>query len=256
MRRSETAFGIDIGGSGIKAAPVDLVTGELAGERLRTDTPRPATPGPIAAAVDELVVRHGWTGPVGICMPSVVQHGIVRTAANIDDSWIGADADELFSEAIGRPVEIVNDADAAGVAEMTWGVGRGRDGVVICLTFGTGIGSGLFVDGVLVPNTELGHLELDGHDAETRASAKVRDREHLSWQEWAGRVERYLRHVAFLFSPDLIILGGGVSKKPDKWVPYLDVGCEVAVAELANNAGIAGAALLAPTDDSAEVGGE
>lgn len=256
MRRSETAFGVDIGGSGIKAAPVDLVTGTLAGERLRTDTPRPATPGQVAAVVDELVVRHGWAGPVGICLPGVVQHGIVRTAANIDDSWIGADADELFSEAIGRPVTVLNDADAAGVAEMTWGVGHGRDGVVICLTFGTGIGSGLFVDGVLVPNTELGHLELDGHDAETRASAKARDREDLTWQEWAERANRYLRHVAFLFSPDLIILGGGVSKKPDKWVPHLDVGCEIAVAELANNAGIAGAALLAPDDPSAASGDE
>ena len=250
MRRSETAFGIDIGGSGIKAAPVDLVTGQLIGDRLRTDTPRPATPGQVAAVVDELVVRHGWSGPVGICMPSVVQHGVVRTAANIDDAWIGTDADELFSEAIGQPVALVNDADAAGVAEMRWGAGRGRDGVVICLTFGTGIGSGLFVDGVLVPNTELGHLELDGHDAETRASAKVRDREHLSWQDWAERVSHYLRHVAFLFSPDLIILGGGVSKKPEKWVPHLDVDCEVVVAELANNAGIAGAALLAPSDAS------
>lgn len=250
MRRSETAFGIDIGGTGIKAAPVDLITGRLAGERLRIDTPRPSTPGQVAAAVDELVVRHGWTGPVGICMPSVVQHGVVRTAANIDESWIGTDADELFSEAIGQPVAIVNDADAAGVAEMRWGAGRDRDGVVICLTFGTGIGSGMFVDGVLVPNTELGHLELDGHDAETRASAKARDREHLSWQDWAGRVAHYLRHVDFLFSPDLIILGGGVSRKPEKWVPHLDIGCELVVAELANSAGIAGAALLAPSDAS------
>lgn len=248
MRRSETAFGVDIGGSGIKAAPVDLVTGHLTGDRLRTDTPRPATPGQVAAVVDELVVRHGWDGPIGICLPSVVQHGVVRSAANIDGSWIGTDADELFAEATGRPVNIVNDADAAGVAEMTWGAGRGRDGVVICLTFGTGIGSGLFVDGVLVPNTELGHLELDGHDAETRAAAKVRDRERLSWEEWAARADRYLRHVVDLFSPDLVILGGGISKKPERWVPLLDVGCELAVAELRNNAGIAGAALLAPED--------
>jgi polyphosphate glucokinase len=174
----------------------------------------------------------------------------VRTAANIDDHWIGTDADGLFAEAIGQPVGVLNDADAAGVAEMTWGVGRGRTGVVICLTFGTGIGSGLFVDGELVPNTELGHLELDGHDAEQRAAAKVRDREDLSWKEWAARAERYLRHVAFLFSPDLIILGGGISKRPEKWVPYLDVPCELAVAELANNAGIAGAALLAPRPGS------
>ena len=246
MRRGETALGIDFGGSGIKGAPVDLVTGRLAGERLRIDTPRPSTPERIAAVVDELVARHSWSGPVGICMPSVVQHGVVRTAANIDDEWLGADAGALFAGAVGRPVTVVNDADAAGVAEMRWGAGRGRQGVVICLTFGTGIGSALFVDGVLVPNTELGHLELDGHDAETRAAAKVRDRDGLRWDAWAARVDRYLRHVTFLFSPDLIILGGGVSKKPDKWVPALRVDCALAVAELANNAGIAGAALLAP----------
>ncbi len=247
MRRTGTAFGIDIGGTGMKAAPVDLATGELSGERIRMDTPTPATPGSVAAVVDELVVRHEWTGTVGICMPSVVQHGIVRSAANIDESWIGTDADELFTEAVGQPIAVLNDADAAGLAEMTWGAGRDRDGVVICLTFGTGIGSGLFVDGVLVPNTELGHLELDGYDAETRAAAKVRNRDDLSWGDWAERASRYLRHVVDLFSPDLIVLGGGISKKPDKWVPLLDVDCELAVAQLANNAGIAGAALSAPT---------
>jgi polyphosphate glucokinase len=246
MQREGTAFGIDIGGTGMKAAPVDLATGELVGDRIRMDTPAPATPGKVAAVVDELVVRHGWTGSVGICMPSVVQHGVVRSAANIDASWIGTDADELFTEAVGQPIAVLNDADAAGLAEMTWGAGRDRDGVVICLTFGTGIGSGLFVDGVLVPNTELGHLELDGHDAETRASAKVRNREDLSWEDWAVRASRYLRHVVDLFSPDLIVLGGGISKKPDKWVPLLDVDCELVVARLANNAGIAGAALSAP----------
>lgn len=246
MQRSGTAFGIDIGGTGMKAAPVDLATGELVGERIRMATPSPATPGQVAAVADELVTRHGWDGTVGICMPSVVRHGVVHTAANIDDSWIGVDADELFGEAIGRPVAVLNDADAAGRAETTWGIGADRDGVVICLTFGTGIGSAVFVDGVLVPNTELGHLELDGADAESRAAAKVRDREDLSWGAWAERVNRYLRHVEFLFSPDLIILGGGVSKRPDKWVPQLDVDCELAVAQFANNAGIAGAALHAP----------
>jgi polyphosphate glucokinase len=249
-------FGIDIGGTGMKGSPVDLTTGELAGERIRFDTPSPATPGQMASVVDELVVRHGWTGPVGVCMPSVVQHGVVRTAANIDDGWIGVDADLVFAEAIGQPVHVLNDADAAGLAEMTWGVGKGRDGVVICLTFGTGIGSGLFVDGVLVPNTELGHLELDGHDAETRAAAKVRNREDLSWEDWARRANHYLRHVESLFFPDLIILGGGVSKKPKKWVSYLDVECELVVAELANNAGIAGAALSAPAPASDSTGGK
>ena len=229
------------------AAPVDLATGELTGERYRIDTPSPATPKALAEIAVELVSHHGWDGPVGICMPSVVSHGMVRSAANIDDSWIDVDADGLFSEALGRSVSVLNDADAAGVAEMTWGVGEGRDGVVLCLTFGTGIGSGLFVDGTLVPNTELGHLELDGFEAEKRAAASARKRDDISWDEWADRVDRYLQHVTALFSPDLIILGGGASKKPEKWVDRLDPGCEIAVAEFANNAGIAGAALLAPT---------
>jgi len=230
----------------MKAAPVDLATGELAADRARIDTPRPSTPAQLAVAVQHLVEHHAWGGPVGICMPSVVSHGVVRSAANIDSSWLGVDGEALFAAAIGRPVHVLNDADAAGVAEMTWGVGRNRKGVVICLTFGTGIGSGMFVDGVLVPNTELGHLELDGVDAEKRAAASVRQRESLGWHDWAERVDRYLRHVVGLFSPELIILGGGASKRPDRWIDRLDPGCEVVVAALANNAGIAGAALLAP----------
>jgi polyphosphate glucokinase len=239
-------YGIDIGGTGMKAAPVDLRTGELVGERYRIDTPKPATPEAMAEVAARLVAFHEWEGSVGICMPTVVQHGVVHSAANIDKSWIGIDADALFTEAIGQKVAVMNDADAAGAAEMTWGVGKGRRGVVITLTFGTGIGSGLFMDGVLVPNTELGHLELDGFDAEERAAASAREREALSWVEWAERVDRYLKHVVKLFSPELIILGGGASKKPDKWVPKLDPGCELAVAKMANNAGIAGAAQLSP----------
>ena len=240
-------FGIDIGGTGMKAAPVDLRTGDLIADRVRIDTPKPATPEAMAKVATELVGRHGWDGPVGICMPTVVQHGFVRSAANIDKSWIGVDADALFTEALGKKVSVMNDADAAGAAEMTWGAGVGRRGVVITLTFGTGIGSGMFMDGVLVPNTEMGHLELDGHDAERRAAASARDRDDLSWGEWAERVDHYLKHVVMLFSPELIILGGGASKKPDKWVPKLDPGCELAVATMANNAGIAGAAQLSPT---------
>lgn len=239
-------FGIDIGGTGMKAAPVDLATGELAAERVRIDTPKPATPAAMADVARALVQHHNWDGPVGICMPTVVAHGIVRSAANIDKSWIDVDADALFTAAIGAPVAVTNDADAAGAAEMTWGVGRGRRGVVICLTFGTGIGSGLFVDGVLAPNTELGHLELDGYDAELKAAASARGRDNIGWKEWAGRVDRYLKHVVMLFSPELLILGGGASKLPEKWVPRLDPGCEVAVAAMANNAGIAGAAQLSP----------
>jgi polyphosphate glucokinase len=243
---SGTSFGIDIGGTGMKAAPVDLATGELVADRFRIATPSPATPERLAEVVAELVGHHRWTGPVGVCMPSVVSNGIVRSAANIDDSWIGVDGDALFTGAIGAPVHLLNDADAAGLAEMIWGAGCGRPGVVLCFTFGTGIGSGLFVDGVLVPNTELGHLELDGVDAEVRAAASARKRDDISWKEWGDRVDRYLRHVAMLFSPDLIVVGGGVSKQPKKWFDRLDPGCEVAVAELANDAGIAGAALVAP----------
>lgn len=250
QHRLEFGFGIDIGGSGMKAAPVDLRTGELAAERYRIDTPKPATPQALAQVVKQLVDHHEWAGPVGVCMPSVVTHGIVKSAANIDASWIDVDADGLFTESVGQPVAVLNDADAAGVAEMHWGSGVDRAGVVICLTFGTGIGSGLFVDGKLVPNTELGHLELDGPDVEKRAAASARDREKLSWKEWGDRVDLYLRHVVMLFSPELLILGGGASKKPEKWVHRLDPGCEVVIAKMANSAGIAGAALLAPVAEA------
>lgn len=239
-------FGIDIGGTGMKAAPVDLRTGQLAGPRARIDTPKPATPAAMAEVARALVARHGWDGPVGVCLPTVVRHGFVHSAANIDKSWIGVDADALFTEALGQKVAVMNDADAAGAAEMTWGAGVGRNGVVIALTFGTGIGSGLFMDGVLVPNTELGHVELDGVEAERQAAASARERDQLSWGEWAARVDRFLRHIVMLFSPELLILGGGASKKPERWVPKLDPGCEVAVAMMANNAGIAGAAQLSP----------
>lgn len=252
MSATDLGFGIDIGGTGMKAAPVDLATGRLAADRHRIDTPKPATPKALAKVVKHLVKHHGWAGPVGICMPSVVTHGIVKSAANIDKSWLDIDADELFTRAIGAPVSVLNDADAAGVAEMTWGSGRGRKGVVLCLTFGTGIGSGMFVDGVLVPNTELGHLELDGPDIEKRAAASARERDGLSWEEWGDRVDHYLRHVVMLFSPELIIVGGGASKKPEKWLHRVDPGCEVAVATMANNAGIAGAALLSPPEGAPE----
>ncbi|MGA1438299.1 MAG: polyphosphate--glucose phosphotransferase [Ilumatobacteraceae bacterium] len=238
------ALGVDVGGTGIKAAPVDLADGRLVGDRLRIDTPRPATPDRVVDVVRQLVAAHHWTGSVGVCVPAVVQRGVVRTAANIDPAWVDCDAGRLLSDRLDRRVPVVNDADAAGIAEMTWGAGRGRAGVVLCVTFGTGIGSGLFVDGRLVPNTELGHVELDGLDAETRAAARAREREDLSWREWAERVDRYLGHLHGLFWPELIIVGGGVSKKADRWLPYLEPGCEVVAAELVNNAGIAGAALL------------
>lgn len=236
-------LGIDIGGSGMKAAVVDLETGELVTDRYRIDTPKPATPAAMAEVVVELVRFHQWSGPVGVAFPAVVRNGVVGSAANIDASWIDVDADKLFTKATGLDVHMLNDADAAGIGEITYGAGRGRDGVIMMLTFGTGIGSGLFVDGHLVPNTELGHLELDGYDAEKRAAASAREREGLSWKAWAKRVDAYLRHVEALFSPDLFIAGGGASKYPDRWFPFLDIATEIVPAELANNAGIAGAAL-------------
>jgi polyphosphate glucokinase len=238
-------FGIDIGGSGMKAAIVDLSSGELASDRFRIDTPHPATPKAMAKVVRELIEHHEWSGPLGVAFPGVVQHGIVRSAANIDKSWVDVDANTLFSEVSQLEVHMINDADAAGIAEMKFGSGAGQAGVVMMLTFGTGIGSAIFINGALVPNTELGHLELDGVEAERRAAAKVRDREDLSWKAWSARVEHYIRHVEFLFSPDLIIVGGGVSKNPDKWLPRIDVDTEVVPARMANNSGIVGAALAA-----------
>jgi polyphosphate glucokinase len=245
MALEGVGYGIDIGGTGMKSAPVDLATGELTADRFRIATPSPATPDALAGVVSELVEHHGWEGPVGVCFPAVIHHGIVRSAANIDDSWIGVDADALFTEAVAAPVSMLNDADAAGIAEMNWGAGKDREGVVICITLGTGIGSGMFFDGMLVPNSELGHLELDGHDAEHRAAASARKRHDLSWTTWGKRVDHYLNHVVKLFSPELIILGGGVSKHPERWFDQIDVPCEVEIAQLANNAGIAGAALHA-----------
>jgi len=240
----ELAFGIDIGGSGMKAAPVHVATGELAAERHKIPTPQPATPTAMAPVVVELVEHFGWTGTVGVTFPGVVRRGVIHSAANVDKSWLGTDADALFTEACGHDVYVANDADAAGLAEVRFGAGRGVRGVVIVLTFGTGIGSALFVDGVLVPNTELGHLEVDGKDAEKRAAASARDREKLSWKDWSERVQRYLEVVVALFSPSLIVVGGGASRKADKWVPYLDVGVDIVPAALENEAGIVGAALV------------
>ena len=244
--RTGQAFGIDIGGSGMKAAIVDLETGELATDRYRIDTPKPATPEAMAEVVVELVRHHGWTGSVGCAFPAVVRNGVVGSAANIDKSWLDVDADQLFTEALGVGVHMINDADAAGLAEIRYGVAAGRSGVVMMLTFGTGIGSGLFIDGVLVPNTELGHLELDGYDAESRAAASARKRDDLSWSEWSERVQHYLRHVEALFSPDLFVVGGGASKSPNKWLDGIEIDTEIVVASMANNAGIVGAALVAP----------
>ncbi|MFD9715137.1 polyphosphate--glucose phosphotransferase [Streptomyces sp. NPDC056500] len=243
-------FGVDIGGSGIKGAPVDLERGDLAEERHKVLTPHPATPDAVADGVAEVVRHFDWSGPVGITFPGVVTDGVTRTAANVDKDWIDKDAAGLLSERLkGAPVTLLNDADAAGIAEMTFGAGRGRTGTVIVLTLGTGIGSAVFTGGRLLPNTELGHLELHGRDAETHASTKAKEDEDLSWHHWARRVQKYLAHVEMLFSPELFILGGGVSRKADKFVPLIEgIRAEIVPAELKNNAGIVGAAMATQGD--------
>lgn len=244
-------FGVDIGGSGIKGAPVDLERGDLAEERFKVLTPHPATPDAVADRVRQVVDHFGWSGPVGATFPGVVTDGVTRTAANVDPGWIDRNAAALLAGRLGGdtggcPVTILNDADAAGLAEMHFGAGRDRTGTVVVLTFGTGIGSAVFTDGKLVPNTELGHLELHGHDAEKRASTKVKDDEDLSWQQWARRVQKYLAHVEMLFSPRLFVIGGGVSRKAEKFLPLIEgVKAEIVPAQLQNNAGIVGAAMAA-----------
>jgi len=239
-------LGIDIGGSGIKAAPVDVTTGALSAPRVKVATPRPALPDPIAEAVKGLVAGFGWTGPVGIAFPGVVIGGVTYTAANLDPAWIGLDARALFAKATGLTVSMLNDADAAGTAEMKFGAAAGQDGTVLLLTFGTGIGSALFTDGVLVPNTEFGHIEIHGKDAEERASERARELHDLSWGKWAGRVDDYLTHVEALVSPSLFIIGGGISRKSDKFLPLLTgVRAKIVPAALHNDAGIVGAAMAA-----------
>lgn len=240
-------IGIDFGGSGIKAAPVDLKTGEFSAERERIDTPEKSTPKNVAEVMATLVGKFDDDdkSPVGVTVPGVVRKGVVGSAANIDKEWIGVDADDLLSSAIGREVHVINDADAAGLAEARYGVARGRDGLVIVTTLGTGIGSALLYNGVLVPNSELGHLEIDGHDAEKKAANSARKSEDLSWEDWAERLTTYFSTVEKLFSPDLIVIGGGVSKHSHEFVPLIEVGTEIVSATLRNTAGIVGAAVLA-----------
>ncbi len=238
-------LGIDIGGSGIKGAPVDIETGAMLTERFRLPTPQPSRPEDVADVVTQVIEHFNWHGPVGITFPAIVKEGVVYSAANVDSGWIGADARALFERKSGCPITVVNDADAAGIAEMTFGAGKGHRGVVIMLTFGTGIGSALFVNGYLVPNTELGHLELRGKDAERRASDRARQEKDLSWEKWAERVDEYLGMVEYLFSPDLFIIGGGVSKKAERFVPLLSTRAQIVTAALLNDAGIVGAAMAA-----------
>ena len=244
-------LGVDIGGSGVKGAPVDLGTAEFTAERFRLETPQPATPRAVTGAFTAVVERFPTRGTIGCTFPGIVQHGVIRSAANMEKSWVGTDAAHVFSAAVGRPVVVLNDADAAGLAETHYGAARGQDGVVLVLTFGTGIGSALLHKGELVPNTEFGHLQLEGGAAEAYAAAAVRDDEDLSWEDWGGRVNRYLHHLELLFTPDRFVIGGGVSRKFDKFAAYLDVRAEVVPAELRNQAGIVGAALVASGEEPA-----
>ncbi len=238
-------LGIDIGGSGMKAAPVNTATGKLTAEPQRLDTPDPATPAAVAEALAELVRRFSWRGRIGCGFPGAVRRGVVLGAANLSPAWDGVNAVELFTAAAGRAVAVANDADVAGLAEMRFGAGRAARGVTLVITLGTGIGTALFVDHVLVPNTEFGHIELDGRDAEEVASARARKEKSLGWKKWARGVDRYLQRMCRYLSLDRIIVGGGVSKKHEKFLPLLTVGAEVVPARLRNEAGIIGAALYA-----------
>ncbi|AHD19529.1 ROK family protein [Rhodococcus pyridinivorans] len=241
-------FGVDIGGSGVKGAVVDLDTGRLVGDRIKILTPQPSTPEAVAKTVAQIVEQAGWTGPVGVTLPSVVTGGVARTAANIDKSWIGTDAGSLFSRVLGgRDVSVLNDADAAGIAEDRFGAAKDTDGVVILLTFGTGIGSAVLHNGVLLPNTEFGHMEVDGKEAEHRAASSVKERNDLSYKQWAKEVSRVLARFEDLLWPDLFIAGGGISRKHEKWIPLLTNRTPVVPAELRNAAGIVGAAYAAKT---------
>ncbi|MGQ9886943.1 MAG: polyphosphate--glucose phosphotransferase [Aggregatilineales bacterium] len=236
-------LGIDIGGSGIKGAVVDTHKGILVTERHRIPTPQPSSPDAVSEVVREIVNYFGWRGLVGCTFPAVVKDGYTLTAANVDQAWIGLDAERILAQKTGCTLVLVNDADAAGMAEMAFGAGRGRSGVVFILTFGTGIGSSIFVNGMSMPNSELGHLELGGREVEKWASDRVRKEKGLKWKQWAARVNTYLAYLEFIFSPDLFIIGGGVSDKFDKFGPRLTTRAEVVPAQLLNDAGIVGAAL-------------
>ena len=238
-------LGIDIGGTGIKGAPVETDTGVLLVERYRLPTPVGAKPQPVAAVVKEVATQFFWHAPIGCGFPAVIRDGVAESAANIHPKWIGTNVAQLFSEATQCPVYVLNDADAAGLAEVTFGAGRGVNGVVLMITIGTGLGSALFVDGKLVPNTELGHIEVECDDAESIASDVVRKQQDLSWKKWAKRFDKYLNTLKNLFSPDLIILGGGAVKKQDQFLPLLTVQTRIVPAVLGNDAGIVGAALSA-----------
>jgi len=241
---TNTGFGVDVGGSGIKGGLVDLDTGKLIGERIKLPTPQPATPADVAKTVAQVVREFGWTGKLGVTYPGVVTGGIVRTAANVDKGWIGIDATKVISaELDGQPVTVLNDADAAGLAEERYGAGKDNTGLIVLLTFGTGIGSAVIHNGVLLPNTEFGHLEVGGKEAEHRAASSVKERKDWSYQRWTEEVTKVLVAVENAICPDLFIAGGGISRKADKWIPLLKNRTPVVPAALLNTAGIVGAAM-------------
>ncbi|MGV9797218.1 polyphosphate--glucose phosphotransferase [Mycobacterium sp. NPDC003449] len=242
-------FGVDVGGSGVKGGVVDLDTGQLIGERFKLDTPQPSTPKAVAKTVAAVVREFGWTGRVGVTYPGVVTGGTVRTAANVDKSWIGVNAVEVIGGALdGQPVTVLNDADAAGLAEERFGAGKDNSGVIVLLTFGTGIGSAVIHNGVLLPNTEFGHLEVNGKEAEHRAASSVKERKDWSYERWSEEVTKVLVMVENAICPDLFIAGGGISRKADKWVPLLKNRTKVVAATLQNTAGIVGAAMASVVD--------
>lgn len=245
---STLGYGIDIGGSGIKGARVNLENGEFADERIKIKTPRPATPDAVAATVAEILEQAEWTGPVGITIPSVVRGQVATTAANIDPSWIGTDVDELFHRHLGkREISVLNDADAAGLAEVAFGDATARTGSVIFLTLGTGIGSAFITDGNLFPNTELGHMIIDEYEAEDMASSAAKDRDELSFKKWAKRLSKVLNEYERIFNPTAFVVGGGISRDHERWIPHLKVETPVVPAQLLNRAGIVGAAMAVQT---------
>ena len=241
-------LGIDVGGSGIKGAPVDTMTGELIAERIRIKTPDKAEPQPVAEVVAQIARSFEWKGQIGIGFPAPIKGGVAMMAANISEKWVGTNADELFSKITGCDCTMINDADAAGLAEMSFGAGRGQVGTVILITLGTGIGSAIFYRGRLLPNTEFGHIEMEGYEAESRASDAARQRDDLSWKKYAKQLNRYLKMMEKLFWPDLFIVGGGISKEHEKFLPLLTIDIPVVPAHLLNEAGIIGAALAAQRD--------
>jgi len=240
-------LGIDVGGSGIKGAPVDTRTGKLLAERIRIKTPKKAEPQPVADVVAEIAKSFNWKGPIGIGFPAPIKGGVALMAANVSEKWVGTNVDDLFTKTTGCDCTMTNDADAAGLAEMKFGAGKGQPGTVIMITLGTGIGTAIFYRGNLLPNTEFGHLEMNGKDAEHRASDAARQRDELSWKKYAKRLNKYLAQMEKLFWPDLFIVGGGISKESEKYIPLLKVTAPVVPAQFLNEAGIVGAALAART---------